>query len=580
MSDPERSPLLSAQDREPEPESAAPTEATPLLLSAEPRADGDDADSDGSVQAQSRPWWPWSRSPSSPAGGKPISKRRWASITAMVVLGILIIFIILVGFLVPPAVKDYAEAAAVLEPTDLSLESITADGVRARIQANFRLDASRVSNDNTRRIGKLATSIVRKLQTEETQVSVRLPSRGDALLGTAVVPPLVITLVDGHTTTFDFVADLTPGDADTIRSIANDWLGGNLHKIKVSGAAALNLKSGILPLGTHDIVESLVIEANNVPSIPDFEIKRLDFHDMPPDHEGKKAVGADVSIGLFNGYPVSFTVPPLGFEVLVPNCNPSEPYIKVGDATTTEIDVVPKANITANAKGIVHELSESLVRACPQTDSSPLDKFMKHYLNGENAEVYVRGKSTVDPNSPGWIGSLLEGVTVPVDFPGKSFDNFIRNFSLTDVNFKLPSPFSDDDPSVSGTIQVLAALPQEFNIDIGVESIRATADLSYKSKDFGKLDLHRWQKANSEKLVGADETMLNITSRVVDVPVEITDSDVFSDILQKMLFGDKNVLVDIDAKVDVNVATALGNLVLKEVPAQGKIPVKRSSSAW
>lgn len=334
-------------------------------------------------------------------------------------------------------------------------------------------------------------------------------------------------------------------------------------------------------------IANIVLIASNIPSMPDFKIQRLDFHDLPPDGHGKKAVGADVSVSLHNGYPVSFKVPPLAFEVLVPNCNPSEPYIKVGDATTSEIDVVPNANITADAKGVIRELSESLVRACPQTDSSPLDNFMKHYLNGEDAEVYVRGKKAKDSNNPDWIGSLLEGVTAPIDFPGRSFDNFIRNFALTNVNFKLPSPFADPDspegtPKVSGTIQVLAALPREFGIDLAVENIRATAELSYKSQDFGSLDLHRWQKANSEKLVGSgtDETLLNITSRVVDVPVNITDSDVFSDILQKMLFGDKNVLIDVNAKVDVDVATVLGNLVLKEVPAQGKIPLKRPSSAW
>jgi hypothetical protein len=62
------------------------------------------------------------------------------------------------------------------------------------------------------------------------------------------------------------------------------------------------------------------------------------------------------------------------------------------------------------------------------------------------------------------------------------------------------------------------------------------------------------------------------------VPLNITDSDVFSDILQKMLFGDKNILIDVDAAVDVKVATVLGSLVLKDVPAQGQIPVKRPSS--
>ena len=258
MSESERSPLLSPQNHEDVP--APATETTPLLLSAQPEESNGEARSSDHEQVASRSWWPWSRSPAHPANTKPTPRRRWASLIAIVILGILIIFIILIGFLVPPAVKEYAESAAVLEPTDLSLESITADGVRARIQANFRLDASRVKNENSRRIGKIATSIIRKLQTDKTQVRVRLPHRDNALLGTAVVPPLSITLVNGQTTALDFVADLTPGDAEMIRSVANDWLSGELHRIKVTGAAALSLKSGILPLGTHDIVESLVFE--------------------------------------------------------------------------------------------------------------------------------------------------------------------------------------------------------------------------------------------------------------------------------------------------------------------------------
>ncbi|KAI9158454.1 hypothetical protein HJFPF1_06449 [Paramyrothecium foliicola] len=574
MSDTERSPLLSPEGRN----DAVATESTPLLNAQSENAGGDGHQGDVE-QTTPQSWWPWARS--RPTDNKPNKRRRWASLIAIITMGIIVVLIIILGFLVPPAVKEYAQTAAVLEPTDLSLESITADGVRARIRANFRLDASRVQNDNSRRIGKFATSIFRKLQTDKTTVRVRLPQHGNALLGTADVPPLTITLTEGHTTALDFIADLTPGDAAKIRDVANDWLSGNLDRLKVTGVAALRLKSGILPLGTHDIAESLVFEAHDIPSMPDFKIQRLDFHDLPPDEQGKKAVGADVSVVLHNDYPISLAIPSLAFEVLVPNCNPSEPYIKVGDAFTSELQVVPKANITADAKGIIHELSDSLVRACPQTDSSPLDKFMKHYLNGETAEVYVRGKKMENSDSPDWIGGLIEGVTAPIDFPGRSFGNFIRSFSLTDVDFKLPSPFADPgdpegSPKVSGTIEVLAALPDEFGIEVAVESIRATAELSYKSRNFGSLDLHKWQKANSEKVIGSgtNETLLHITSHVVDVPLNITDSDVFSDILQKLLFGEKNLLIDVDARVDVKAATVLGSLVLKEVPAQGQIPVK------
>jgi len=168
------------------------------------------------------------------------------------------------GFIVPPAVKQYAETAAVLEPTSLSLESLTADGVRARIQANFRLDGARVTDDNARRIGRLATGIMRHLGTEETRLYVRLPNYDNALLGSAIVPPLSLDLVDGHNNQLDFVADVTPGDAELMRKIVNEWLDGKLDQLKVNGAASLSLKSGILPLGTHDVVETMVFEGQSL----------------------------------------------------------------------------------------------------------------------------------------------------------------------------------------------------------------------------------------------------------------------------------------------------------------------------
>ena len=53
-----------------------------------------------------------------------------------------------------------------------------------------------------------------------------------------------------------------------------------------------------------------------------------------------------------------------------------------------------------------------------------------------------------------------------------------------------------------------------------------------------------------------------------------------TDVIQELLFGGKGVLLDIKAHVDVKVQTVLGQLVLKDVPAEGKIPVKRPSSFW
>ncbi|ENH68389.1 hypothetical protein FOC1_g10014172 [Fusarium oxysporum f. sp. cubense race 1] len=586
----ENEPLASPTREEEE-----PTEASPLLNRSYDghHSDASEREQNGrvSTEPQSRAAWSlWSICNKKTSTKAPW---RWPSIIAMVLLGIIVILIIILGFLVPPAVKEYAEKAAVLEPTNLSIENITSDGIRARIRANVYLDGSRVDNKNSRRIGKAVTGIMRKLETKETTVNVYLPDYADALAGAAVIPALVVDVVNGHTNELDFVADVNPGDAEHIRKIANDWLEGNLKQLKVVGKTKVHLKSGIVPLGAHDVAESMVFEANEIPSMPNYNIERMDLHDRPVDGHGRKVIEADVSLKVHNDYPVSFRVPTLGFEVLVPNCDSSLPSISVADAITEPIDVEAKADVQADAKGIIRDIPESLTKACPHSESSPLDHFMDRYLHGEDAKVFVRGKKANNTDTPEWISDILESITVPVDFPGRSFDSLIRNFSLTDVDFKLPDPFADVDdpegePRVSGTAQVLAALPPELNVDLGVDKLRSNADLFYKKRKMGELNLRHWQSANSTKVQDKEngETLLNITSRLVDVPLTITDGDVFSEVMQKLLFGGGDITLDIKAEVDVKLKTVLGkgqdsrfpgNALGKLKPQVGEIEVMETT---
>lgn len=267
MADPERSPLLQAEgeDDHHRPPHAdddipdSPLESAPLLSGSEtPLYDGDQQDGTDAASIRSR------RSDRSATAKRTgASRRRWPSIIAMIILGLLSIAIIVVAFFVPAAVEEYAKEAAVLEPTNLSLESITANGVRARIQANFKLDGSKVQNEHVRRIGGVATWFVRELGTEATQVNVYLPEYDNVLLGSAGVPPLTIK-INGQNTAIDFVADLAPGDAESIRRIANDWLEGRLGSLRFQGKADITLKTGIIPLGTHGISESLTVEGQSL----------------------------------------------------------------------------------------------------------------------------------------------------------------------------------------------------------------------------------------------------------------------------------------------------------------------------
>lgn len=314
-----------------------------------------------------------------------------------------------------------------------------------------------------------------------------------------------------------------------------------------------------------------------MPAIPQYNITKVLFRDID-----SHTVAADVSINAENEYPIEVDIPPLAFEILVPNCGLHDPYISVADALTDPVGVRPHQLVVANVHGVVRELPDSLTRVCPNSGTSPLDRILKDYLGGKSATAYVRGNSRGGIGAPQWVDELLSELTVPVPFPGHSFDNLIRNFSLTDARFSLPDPLIDPDesnPTVSGTVNVIAGLPKEMNFGINVTNIRAAADVFYKKKKLGVLDIPNWQTANSTRInSGTDDPELKITSRIENAPLNVTDSDVLTEVIQALLFQGQTVLLDIDAKVAVKVETVLGELVMKDIPAEGTIPVKRPSS--
>lgn len=264
MPDSESAPLLAAESsrRTPEPgEREEFHESAPLLSSSTtPQYDGDqdDVHHEDTASIASRN--------AGAASVKSNKKRsvRWPSVIAMIVLASLTLAVMIFAFIVPTALEEYAKEAVVVEPTNLSLESITSNGIRARVQANFRLDAQRVANEQVRRIGRAVTWVARELGTGETKIRVYLPEYNNILLGTADVPPLSVCIVDGYNNEVDFVADLTPGDADGIRTIANEWLKGKLDSVRIQGQADVQVSSGIIPLGTHSIVESMTFEGQSL----------------------------------------------------------------------------------------------------------------------------------------------------------------------------------------------------------------------------------------------------------------------------------------------------------------------------
>ncbi|VBB77284.1 Putative protein of unknown function [Podospora comata] len=587
MSDSETTPFLAALSS---PKAADPdarvmdeqSESTPLLSSSATRrydGEGDDVRDETASVAAGETDAVSVKSTKDRSIPKP-------SLIAVIVLSLFALGIMIGAFFVPAAVEEYAKQAIVLEPTNLSLVSITTNGVRARIQANFRLDAQRVENEHVRRVGKAATWLVGSIGTEDTRINVYLPDYDNILLGSAAVPSMDVSIANGQNNAVDFVADLIPGDAEGIRTIANEWLEGRLDSVRVLGKADIQLRAGMIPLGTHSIAESLTFEGHDMPQLPAYNITRLNFKEIPvpersTSHAERWAMGVEVTIKAFNEYPISVDIPELGFEILVPGCGTNDAPIVIASAITHRTSVKSRSEVAVDADGVVDKLPEPLTRACPNSNSSPLDLLFEKFLGNETTTVLVRGRQKPGGDTPAWLADVLSSITVPVPFPGRSFENMIRDFSLTDVHFKMPDPAAEPDnpesnPRVSGTILVIAGLPAEMNFSLNVTNVRANADVFYKKDKLGELNLKEWQQANSTQFPATDggEATLKIQSRIVDAPLNVTDADVMTDVIAALLFGGKSVELDINALVDVQVQTVLGSIVVKGVPAEGKIPVK------
>ncbi|KAL8992424.1 MAG: hypothetical protein Q9188_007587, partial [Gyalolechia gomerana] len=505
--------------------------------------------------------------------------RRWPSIIALVILFVVLVAILGLGFAAPEVAEQYAKEAMMFEPTDLSIDSFTSSGIRARIQGDFKMDASKVRKKPVRDLGRAGTWIARAVENKPTSVEVYLPEYGNLLLGSADVPSITVDIRNGHTTHLDFVSELIAGDLDGIRRIANDWLDGTLSQLRVRGNADVSVKSGIFSLGTQTLSQEILFQANQIPVVPQYRIGQLGFSEG--ERDGVKGMIANVSLELENDYPVHFEIPRFRFDILVPGCLAGEDFLVLAEATTAQAQVRPKTDVNVSVSGFVQELPEALITACPETQTSPIDRLLGSYIEGKETLIYVRGSSSPSPDTPEWITDFMIDVIVAVPFPGHEFQDLIRNFTLASVHFGLPDPFaspgsSKSKPRISAIVKALIGLPDEIRFPIEVVQVRATSDVYYKDNKLGELDLHEWQSANSTRTVLPDEEQegLLVRSIVKDAPLDVTDDDVLADVVQALVFGSTLVILGVQAKVDVETQTILGKFVVRDIPAKGKVFVK------
>jgi hypothetical protein len=322
---------------------------------------------------------------------------------------------------------------------------------------------------------------------------------------------------------------------------------------------------------------------SDFPRIPDVKVDKLVLHDQDSPAQ-KGAMVLDASITAMLGFPFAVRIPPLGFKVLVPNCSPGEPHISVADVRTEEVQIDPDQSTRIGVGGLIKGLSEELTTTCPGQKDSPLDFLVRSYVNGRTTTIYVRGAESTSLGTPLWMVDLLKSVTVPLQFTGHALDNLIQDFAMSNVHFSLPDPFADPkspeaSPRISALVKVLIELPKQLNLTVDIPHIRAYADVLYHGKKLGVLELHKWQPANSTRTIDANGfPALFVDFAMKDVPLRVTDEDVMADILQTLIFLGRSVQLHIVAAVDTEVATGLGNVAVRRIPAEGDVDVKRKSA--
>ena len=322
-----------------------------------------------------------------------------------------------------------------------------------------------------------------------------------------------------------------------------------------------------------------MLTENDFPALPEVNVTKAIVYDA--DSSGQNgSMGVDVSLMTRFDFPLTFTVPALGFEVLVPNCLPGEPYISVATARTAQVQLHPRSYTTVNSYGLIKGFPAELITACPGQKSSPLDLLVLNYIHGQRTTIQIRGIDAPSPDTPAWVVELLKSIAIPLPITGHSFGGMVKNFTLSNVHFSLPDPFAEPatpeaQPKISALVQTLIKVPEQMNFRVDVPHVRAAADIFYQGNKLGILDIHKWAKSNSTLLEDADGLpALSVDFRMKEVPLHITDQDTLTDVIRDMIFKRSSVQFQIMADVDAEIVTRLGGFTLRKIPAEGSFSVK------
>lgn len=494
---------------------------------------------------------------------------RRATIIAASILSIMALVVLVVAFVTPSAAREYANQATSVDLKSVKLESFTDDGLTMRIFATTHIDPSKVTNGFVRNVGIFGAWLVGSVSVTIPQIFLTLPKMQDSLVANAsVLDPVRICLKKDMDHQIDMLSIITPGDLEVIKGLAYQYANGNMDSLLVRANADVNIKKGILGFGKSSLQQDILLQSSM--DVPHFNISGFSFHDVNEGDASRLAASARAVIE--NPFNIELQLPELNWALRLPGCTGKE-RLTIAYATTSSVTVRARQPAEVTAEAIVSSLPQDFFSVCPKADTSPIDDFLRSYLDGRSATVYVSGSGS--STLPSWMSDFLSELEVPVSVPEtQSAGDLIRDFSLSNVQLQLPSPVAapgseDALALISATIEAKIMLPKEVNVSVDLNKIKAQTTLSYNSKYFANLHVYNWTSASSH--VEADGCIM-VSSHVEKVPLDVTNNEVFANAATKVLFG-SSVDFGINGTADVGVATALGQFVLRRIPAHGTVMI-------
>ncbi|KAK9449130.1 uncharacterized protein V1518DRAFT_417239 [Limtongia smithiae] len=482
----------------------------------------------------------------------------------------------------------YARQSMNLNISSISIMDASASGLHAHVVGEISFDSSKVEDRTTRIIGRIATTIMRKAEVDETALFIsRVEDNGkSSVFGRASVPRIVVDIRDKRVTPIDFISTIRDRASVTdIAKLVEEYFRGELAGALFRGDADLPLRSGILPLGTHHVAHDVRLSGASLGKIP-FELSEFKFSQNPE----VSGIHVLVVASTRNPYPINIDLPGLDWLIEAPACVERE-HVQLATAHSDPMVVLPHEKIDIRVNSQVGSLPAKLMEPCANSDSgaSAMDRYFRQYLSGESIRIFVRGKTSdsVPTNLPSWFLDLLQAVSIPIAVPGRNLENgggtdsMVKRYGLSRVKITLPPRSSLPGgggetayPHISAIVNAVIELPKELDFTIGVDKLRGISDMYYLGDKFGVLAIQEWTTAQSWY---TSEGYIEVVAEITDLPIEITDQDVFKKIVQKMFFAGE-VNVDMDGTIDVGVDTPVGGFSIRNIPAQGTVALRGLAS--